>query len=813
MSDPSFLGLVQDFALLLALLLIFDVLVVSDHLTPVRQAAVGFLLGAMGIAIMMTPWVLIPGVVFDARTVLLSISGLFFGAIPTIIAMAITAVFRFYQAGSGALSGVLVIVTSGTMGILWRHFRKQPLENINWRQLYLFGLGTHLLVLPLVFTMPWDSAQRVLANLSLPVLVIFPVGTILLGLFMVNRRRRENNREVLLVDLTERKKTTAQLARLAERFDLATRSAQIGIWDWDIVQNRLDWDDRMYELYGIKKEDFAGAYEAWLNGLHPEDYSSSNELSQQAVRGEKEYDTEFRVVWPDGTVHWLKAYGQVIRDADGTPLRMIGVNYDITGQKTTGVKIRRQADRLKLLADASQAFSATAGDYQALLDQVVRQVCAALADMCQVRLLSAGGELLELAAIYSLDAELSEVLQAIGRPAAEHAGDPGLALHVLRSGEPVFVPVISVEQTRASIPPESWSIYERFAPHSYIVVPLRLEGSSIGVMSLTRYRSEQPAFTEDDLSLAQDLASRAALAIHGALLFKQVQNELAQRRQAEEQVQTAQVELQGMLVEAQHARQALLSVVEDQKEAEGQIRRLTAGLEQRVKDRTAQLEAVNRELEAFSYSVSHDLRAPLRSLKGFSTILMEEYAGKLDEQGLTYLVRIQEASQRMSQLIDDMLSLARITRQDVNLSRVDLSLLAHQVARELQDQSPDRQVEFEISPDLVVRADYNLMKIALQNLLGNALKFTGKRERAHITFGMVDQPGARVYFVRDNGAGFNMTYADKLFTPFQRLHGVTEYPGTGIGLSIVQRIMARHGGRIWPEAAVDQGATFYFTME
>jgi len=232
-----------------------------------------------------------------------------------------------------------------------------------------------------------------------------------------------------------------------------------------------------------------------------------------------------------------------------------------------------------------------------------------------------------------------------------------------------------------------------------------------------------------------------------------------------------------------------------------------------VKDRTAQLEAVNRELEAFSYSVSHDLRAPLRSLKGFSTILMENYAGKLDKQGHDYLVHIQEASQRMSQLIDDMLSLARITRQDVNLSRVDLSLLAQQVARELQDQSPDRQVEFEISPDLVVRADYNLMKIALQNLLGNALKFTGKRERAHITFGMVDQPGARVYFVRDNGAGFNMTYADKLFTPFQRLHGVTEYPGTGIGLSIVQRIMARHGGRIWPEAAVDQGATFYFTME
>ena len=288
--------------------------------------------------------------------------------------------------------------------------------------------------------------------------------------------------------------------------------------------------------------------------------------------------------------------------------------------------------------------------------------------------------------------------------------------------------------------------------------------------------------------------------------------DITERKQAEEKIQTAQVELQRMFAEAERSRQALLSVVEDQKAAEEQINRLNEELEQRVKDRTAQLEAINREMESFSYSISHDLRTPLRSLNGFSAILMEDYAGKLDEQGHDYLMRIQEASQRMSQLIDDMLNLSRITRREVVFGRVDLSSLARQVAGDLQAQSPDRQVEFEISPDLVVLADHNLMKIALENLLGNSLKFTSKKKQAHITFGMVEQSGARVYFVRDNGTGFNMAYADKLFTPFQRLHSATEYPGTGIGLSIVQRIIARHGGRIWPDAAVEQGATFYFTL-
>ena len=345
------------------------------------------------------------------------------------------------------------------------------------------------------------------------------------------------NMRGISLDITERKQVEEQMARLLERFDLASRAAQLGVWDWNIVNDHLVWDERMYHLYGVKKEDFSRAYEAWVKGLHPDDRFNSEEILQQALRGEKEYINEFRVVWPDGSIHWLKTHGQVIRDANGIPQRMIGVNYEITDQKSAVVIMRQQADRLKLLADASLAYGAVSQDYQTVLDQVVHQVVDILADMCQIRLLSDDGDLLELAAIYSLNPEHSESLRTLAHLASERTGDPGLVPHVFRTGEPAFVPVVTEAQLRASIPAENWLTIGPYLPHSYIIVPLRVHGRSIGVMSLTRYRTEQPAFTLDDLNLAQDLASRAALAINNARLFDQVQKELVERKRAEAMIE------------------------------------------------------------------------------------------------------------------------------------------------------------------------------------------------------------------------------------------------------------------------------------
>ena len=235
-----------------------------------------------------------------------------------------------------------------------------------------------------------------------------------------------------------------------------------------------------------------------------------------------------------------------------------------------------------------------------------------------------------------------------------------------------------------------------------------------------------------------------------------------------------------------------------------------------LEDANRELEATNRELEAFSYSVSHDLRAPLRSIDGFSQILLEDYAGELDEDGKDYLSRVRAATQRMGRLIDDLLGLSRVTRGTMNRERVNLSALAGEVAEDLREARPERTVEFSTQEGLEVWGDSRLLRVALENLIGNAWKFTEKEPEARVEFGVDEELSRKgrvpVYYVRDNGAGFEMAYADKLFGAFQRLHGSDEFEGTGIGLATVQRIVHRHGGRVWAEGEVGRGATFYFTL-
>jgi PAS domain S-box-containing protein len=258
--------------------------------------------------------------------------------------------------------------------------------------------------------------------------------------------------------------------------------------------------------------------------------------------------------------------------------------------------------------------------------------------------------------------------------------------------------------------------------------------------------------------------------------------------------------------------EAIAKDITVRKRAELSLQQLNEQLELRVQQRTAELETVNRELESFAYSVSHDLRAPLRHVDSFSKILLDEYPEKLDEQGRFYLGRIRENTQRLALLIDQLLALSRLTRSEVRALPVNLSALASEVMRELQQAEPARKVEFTLAPDLTAHADPALMRTVLYNLLGNAWKFTSQLPSATIEFGAERRGDGLEYYVRDNGAGFDMAYVDKLFTPFQRLHRAPAFPGNGIGLVSVLRIVSKHGGKIWAEARVGQGATFRFTL-
>ena len=296
---------------------------------------------------------------------------------------------------------------------------------------------------------------------------------------------------------------------------------------------------------------------------------------------------------------------------------------------------------------------------------------------------------------------------------------------------------------------------------SELALPLSVRGECIG--ALTVQSKQESAFLAGDLAILQSMADQLAVALLNARLYDEVQ-------------------------------------------------RYATRLEELVADRTAELAAVNKELEAFAYSVSHDLRAPLRSIDGFGQALLEDYGPSIDATGQGYVQRMRAASQRMGRLIDDLLHLSRLTRREMNRERVDLSALAQNAAGERQAEELERQVELVIAPGLVAHGDPGLLRILMENLLGNAFKFTAKHPSARIEFGASFENGEMVYFVRDDGAGFDMAYSNKLFGAFQRLHKVTEFEGAGIGLATVQRIVHRHGGRVWAEGAVEKGATFYFTL-
>jgi light-regulated signal transduction histidine kinase (bacteriophytochrome) len=275
------------------------------------------------------------------------------------------------------------------------------------------------------------------------------------------------------------------------------------------------------------------------------------------------------------------------------------------------------------------------------------------------------------------------------------------------------------------------------------------------------------------------------------------------------------VEAQWMLAVDPQGQKTVLEAnrnITERKAAEEKVRQLNIELEGRVRQRTAALETANRELEAFAHSVSHDLRAPLRGIDGWSQALLEDYSAVLDAQGHKFLDRVRSEAQRMGTLIDDLLHLSRVSRAQLIPSAVDLSALAQTIVHRLQEAHPDRSIEFIVAPQMTCTGDPRLLEIALTNLLENAVKFSGPSRLPRVEFGKSECDGISFYFVRDNGVGFDMAFTGTLFAPFQRLHKSSEFPGTGIGLATVQRVINRHGGRIWAESQVGSGATFYFTL-
>ena len=429
---------------------------------------------------------------------------------------------------------------------------------------------------------------------------------------------------------------------------------------------------------------------------------------------------------------------------------------DMTDAHRARSDLLRSRDRLRALAQVSDACAAVATSYQPLLAQIARTVADIVGDASVVALISDDGDQLATAASAHRDPALEpDFNRYFAGLSAQLTTSTSVSATVARTGQPVRVeadPVGVAAQADEALRP----LLARVDVHSLAVVPIRARDAVIGTLLMLRNAPGRD-YTDDDVALLRDLADRAGLAIENARLYVQ--------------------------------------------------------LEQRVHERTAELEAANQELESFSYSVAHDLRAPLRAISGFSHALLDDAAERLTAEDLRFANQIREAAHRMGELIDALLDLARISRTEPRRRRVDVSELARRVVAGLRASHPGRELEVVVADDLVAHADPRLLEIALTNLLGNAWKFTGKRAQARIELGVLPGDRPPVFFVRDNGAGFDPSQASKLFGVFQRLHAAHDFDGTGIGLATVHRIVRRHGGVIWAEAELDRGATFYFTLQ
>jgi len=479
----------------------------------------------------------------------------------------------------------------------------------------------------------------------------------------------------------------------------------------------------------------------------------------------------------DKEIEWQTASGETrYYSGDYDPVvhpngQKLGVNVVI--QDVTEARLARA--RSEILDRATRMFSESL-DYETTLAKVAESVVPRLADWCAVYITAEDGHVRCLD-VKHIDPEKVKWAWEIDAKYPVSINDPTGAGAVIRTGKSEVVKEISAEALAAAdLDSELREIVDKIGLTSLMTVPIVAGTNVLGAILLVWAESKHH-YTDVDVEAAEELGRRAGISMDNARLYRESQNEVSERKLAEEEV-----------------------------------RKLNADLEKRVAQRTAELQDAMDELEGFCYSVSHDLRTPLRSLSGNSKMLIEDYGGKLNDEGRDHLTRIGLAANKMGQLVDDLLQFSRLGRATLAFRGVNLSDLAEAAVSAYKSQHPESNAIAIIEPNMQTCGDPNVLALAVQNLVDNALKYSSKVEHPKITLGSQKNGEETVFYIKDNGVGFDMKYAPKVFEPFQRLHRDAEYPGTGIGLANVKRVINRHGGQIWVEAAPGLGATFYFTL-
>jgi PAS domain S-box-containing protein len=671
------------------------------------------------------------------------------------------------------------------------------------------------------------------------------------------------------LNITDRKQAEAALLESEQRIQQALRVSHSFTFEWLPATDQVRRSASCALILKLQGNDTCNdTGERFFMRVHPDDRARFVQILHDLTFDRPSYTTEYRVVRGDGDVAVLEETGEATFDSGGKLERLVGVSTDITARKQSEETLRFQARLLDAVGEAvvstdieqritywNRAASALFGwssaevlgrDLQEVtglqqppqgvtdfMDEFRRsgsktyELQLRRRDGTPLPLLTTNAPVFDdqgrLTAIIGVGADLTErkrtedVLRFLGQCGTSGGGEcffKDLARYLAQALAMDFVCIDRLEEGHLSARTLAVFHNGRFEDNVSYTLNDTPCGDVVGKRICVFPRNVRGLFEKD--AVLQTLQAESYL---GTTLWsaqgKPIGLIAVIGRQPLEDTRLAESILQLVAVRAAGELERL--------QAEHALTQLNTELEQRVRSRTAELAETNRELEAFCYSVSHDLRAPLRSMDGFSQALLDDYGQQLDDAGHDFLNRIRSNCQRMARLIDDLLQLSRLTQAQMRHQSVDLTALAQAIIAELRQTEPGRVVDVRIAPGMVVIGDPVLLRAALANLLQNAWKFTSLRPDAVIEVGRADgsqqsavgspsPASSPVFFVRDNGVGFDMQYADKLFTPFQRLHAMTEFPGSGIGLATVQRVINRHKGRIWFEAAPSQGTTFYFTI-